>query len=563
MHPDELNVVGGAIKKQCHKKIKGLSEDSISHEYGDAFSGCDTPIGLYDQTLKWVRANLKDHIDFVIWTGDNIRHDNDRENPRFEAEIFDMNEKVADDMLETFMDDGEEDLMHIQRRVKVIPSLGNNDVYPHNLFAPGPTLQTREMFKIWREFIPSEQMHTFDRGAYFLREVIPDELVVISINTLYWFMKNPLNDNCDNRKQPGYKLFLWLGATLQECRRRDVKVWLSGHVPPIPNNIHNSCYSKIGAWLHEYNDVIIGGVWGHMNLDHWVPIDGVEAWKSINDRLSSRNLSTENHLNLENEQSVEDLYLQLGLIDSKGMHEFNKLPFTHKMFNFDEDNVVNDDDMDQVGLEEESDKYWGAPSGKVSYLESIRDEMYANLKSKKKAGENFERYSIAHISASVIPTYNPGMRIWEYNVEDLLTKRKSISLSQYFKNLLNGEIKEGDDSGYVGWDSFFTSLENDLRNEDKIEKLVTSLEAEIFSSSENDQLKAKVNDFYTLKNDKTIPKPKPDTCGLGPGYTMQALSPQRYTQLFIDLVTGKRVSLISNTNSSIPPMMKFTTWKVF
>lgn len=539
MHPDELNVVGGAIRKQCHKKPKSddFSDEDISHEFGDALSGCDSPLGLYENTLKWVRKNLKDHIDFVIWTGDNIRHDNDRQNPRFESEIFDMNERVADDMASTFMDVGEEDLLPMERRVKVIPSLGNNDVYPHNLFAPGPTLQTREMYKIWRDFIPSEQMHTFDRGAYFIREVIPDELVVISINTLYWFTKNPLNDNCDARKQPGYKLFLWLGATLRECRKRGVKVWLSGHVPPIPNNIHNSCYSKISAWLHEYSDVVIGGVYGHMNLDHWVPLDGVKAWKSINDRLTAKgdsefNINTSmakpwmDTIDWDEEQSVEELYVELGLIDNQGVLNVDNLPFTHKALNFDEDNIQ---------PLKRTDRFMGAPNGKVSYLEDIRDEMYASLKGKRKSGEHFQRYSIAHISASVIPTYNPGMRVWEYNVEDLIkSKRKGTSYKDYFSGLLKSN-RVGDDSGYVGWSEFFANLEQELLQEDELDKMVTALEDNLTMDISNQELRQHIDSFYTSKVDKTIPKPQPADVELGPGYVMQALSPQRYTQYYIDL----------------------------
>ncbi|GMF00222.1 unnamed protein product [Ambrosiozyma monospora] len=223
MHPDELNVIGADISEQCHRKHKHTPKDEKSHVFGDAMSGCDSPMDLYRDTLSWIKENLKDHIDFVVWTGDNIRHDNDRLNPRTEMDIFDMNRQVADLFTETFMDDDEDDVMPIDRRVSVVPSLGNNDVYPHNLFAPGPTLQTREMFQIWRNFVPSEQMHVFDRGVYFFKEVIPGELAVLSINTLYFFNKNPLNDNCDSRKQPGYKLFEWLGYTLKELRKRNIK----------------------------------------------------------------------------------------------------------------------------------------------------------------------------------------------------------------------------------------------------------------------------------------------------------------------------------------------------
>lgn len=46
--------------------------------------------------------NLRDKIDFIVWTGDNVRHDNDRNYPRTEQNIFEMNEHVSKLMYETF-----------------------------------------------------------------------------------------------------------------------------------------------------------------------------------------------------------------------------------------------------------------------------------------------------------------------------------------------------------------------------------------------------------------------------------------------------------------------------
>lgn len=39
---------------------------------------------------------------------------------------------------------------------------------------------------IWKAFVPAEEYHTVARGAYFSREVIPDQLVVVSLNTMYF-----------------------------------------------------------------------------------------------------------------------------------------------------------------------------------------------------------------------------------------------------------------------------------------------------------------------------------------------------------------------------------------
>lgn len=530
MHPDELNVIGAAIRKKCHKIIKNINDNSdVSHKFGDPLSGCDSPIDLYKETLKWIRENLKDHIDFVIWTGDNIRHDNDRSNPRTEMDIFDMNEKVANDFSKTFMDEDEDDMLPFDRRVKVIPSLGNNDVYPHNLFAPGPTLQTREMYKIWREFVPTEQMHTFDRGAYYLREVIPGKLVVLSINTLYWFQSNPLNDNCDNRKQPGYKLFLWLGATLKECRRRNLKVWLSGHVPPIPKNIHHSCFTKISVWMHEYRDIIIGGVWGHMNIDHWVPLDSVKAWRSIEKRLLSIGAINENEIPFIDYDQLNDMIDQDYYNGDGG--EYNEDEDEDE----DNDHETVEDLYRSFGIDIEdpasyhlhtfSDRYMGAPNGKVSYLKGIRDQMYSKLKGKKKGGLNSERYALAHISSSVIPTYNPGMRVWEYNITEFRSLDSDSNLQNENFNILKSE----------SWNQFFDDLEVQLDNEKDLELLEIELETRLEKDIDDVTAKEEYVNLMSLTKDRTIPNIMPKDLELGPAYKPQTFTPENYVQYYLDL----------------------------
>jgi hypothetical protein len=36
----------------------------------------------------------------------------------------------------------------------------------------------------------SQQYHTFARGGYYASEVIPNKLVVVALNTLFWFDSN-------------------------------------------------------------------------------------------------------------------------------------------------------------------------------------------------------------------------------------------------------------------------------------------------------------------------------------------------------------------------------------
>lgn len=465
LHPDPHYKVGSSTFDMCHG---GKGE---SGKFGDAMLGCDSPMTLVESTLQWIEDNLKDKIDFIVWTGDNMRHDNDRRHPRNEVDIFDMNEEIAGMMQKRFGN-------------LPIPSLGNNDVYPHNLFAAGPTLQTREFFKIWRPFVPQLQLHIFNRGAYFFQEVIPNQLAVLSINTLYLFQSNPLVDNCDRKKDPGYKLFEWLGYVLKEMRKRNMKVWLTGHVPPNAKNYDISCLRKYIVWSHEYRDVIIGGLYGHMNIDHFIPLDSRMAYKSLKGKLGK--------LGYDYDSTVFDL--------DHDEEDDVALEQLYKIYN----STIYLDSIEELGFDIDFNKdVWvegGVPSGKVEYMETLRENMYAGIKGKKKSGVNSERYSIAHVAASVVPTFNPGLRVWEYNITDLH----------------NAETKQ-----VQGWDVFFAKVDHLLDEED--------------DTDYNDPFVTFQQKVEILKRDKTLPPKMPANSALGPGHVPQLFTPERYAQYYLDL----------------------------
>lgn len=451
-------------------------------KYGDAMLGCDSPMELVQDTIKWVKENLGDKIDFIIWTGDNVRHDNDRRFPRTEVNIFDLNQEISD-------------LMHENFGTLPIPSLGNNDVFPHNLFSPGPTLQTRELFKIWRPFVPQDQLHVFNRGAYFFHEVIPNHLAVLSINTLYLFQSNPLVDNCDGKKQPGYKLFEWLGNVLKEMRARKMKVWLTGHVPPNEKNYDISCLRKYVVWAHEYRDVIIGGLYGHMNIDHFIPLDSVQAYKSIKTKFAP--LGFDQAHDFEEGAESED-------------EETDELDWTLEEAYAASNSPVFDDFPGSDSRPMQSLRYddirieGGIPSRKVGFLDSVRKNLYAAIKGKKKAGKLSQRYAIAHVTASIVPTFNPGLRVWEYNITNL---EEEINQSQL----------------HMPWDAFFRSLDTLWDDEE---------EADYYDDdvSISDQMNI-------FKRDKTFPPKMPKDLSPGPAYIPQTFTPERYVQYYADLAS--------------------------
>lgn len=79
--------------------------------------------------------------------------------------------------------------------VPVVPTLGNNDIFPHNIMEPGPSQVTRQYADIWRSFLPETQYHVFEKGGYYWQQVLPGRngewgpssdggLAVFSLNTL-------------------------------------------------------------------------------------------------------------------------------------------------------------------------------------------------------------------------------------------------------------------------------------------------------------------------------------------------------------------------------------------
>lgn len=507
IHPDPLYEEGSSVSQVCHRGTPE-DDDDYAARFGVAMGGCDGSPDLMEYTLKWIEDNLKDKIDFVVWTGDNIRHDNDRKHPRTEAQIFEMNGKVSKLFYNTFRDKNSVNPKDFD--AQVIPSLGNNDVFPHNLFSLGPTLQTRELYNIWSNFIPEEQQRVFARDTSFFVEVIPGKLAVLSINTLYLYKANPLVDNCNSKKQPGYQLLSWLGYTLEELRQRGMKVWLSGHVPPIPKNFDSTCYNKFTLWTHEYRDVIIGGLYGHMNIDHFIPVDGKKAWKDLK-AAADGNVKVNVHDSDDSGDSDvedEDVFLDSAVAASEahlmGAKPVNKGAYMDSLregyYNKIASRLNGDDDKKKDKKKKKKKK------------NNNNNRKKKNKDRKKDKDENMERYSIVTVSTSIIPTFNPGFRVWEYNISGI------------------------EDAGFVEaqslkpWDKFFKELEVKLSKHDEIDDRELSEKAVIWKSLKNGG-----SSGQSKKEDKTIPKKMPSDCKPGPAYTPQLFSPTKFVQYYADL----------------------------
>ncbi|EGO01896.1 hypothetical protein SERLA73DRAFT_49578, partial [Serpula lacrymans var. lacrymans S7.3] len=337
MHPDPFYKNGTSQSSSCHRNQPKSA--ARSGYYGTPFSECDSPLRLTNLTLDFLEKNWSAEIDFVIWTGDSARHDNDRKIPRTTDEIYDSNRAVAKKMSKIFLSKG----------IPVIPSLAHvrvinayfvsrvlnanltallqeyhvtwyvvkiQCVYCVDSLVIGPNTITNEfsscvvtpilivfclttVLRIWSSFIPFASYQVFQRGAYYSVEVVPNALAVISLNTMYFYDANKgylhslytvckfdtdtdSFSGCEYREpnDPGNLQFDWLDVQLEMFRSRGMQVWITGHVPPSSGNYFPECYYRYVELSLRYQDTILGHLFGHMNADHFFFLDAkdLEIW---------------------------------------------------------------------------------------------------------------------------------------------------------------------------------------------------------------------------------------------------------------------------------------------
>ncbi|KLT41553.1 hypothetical protein CC85DRAFT_247424, partial [Cutaneotrichosporon oleaginosum] len=344
----------------------GDDDDIEAGEWGTPISDCDSPITLVDLTFEWLKKEWTEQVDFIVWTGDSARHDIDRFLPRSGKEIFDLNKMMAQRMVETF-----------GKKVPIIPSLGNNDVYPHNIMEPGPNRVTQEFLTIWKHFIPEEYRHVFERGGYFAVEVIPDQLAVISLNSIYFFVSNTAVDGCrPGSGEPGDQEMEWLEVQLQQYRDRGMQVHLIGHVAPHEGLYYDDCYVRYGDLALRYQDTIVGHHYGHQNIDHFFFMDVPELEAISNGASAAANGTL--YLEIEPEQKLAH--------PSSGRFKI----FGRK---------------------------------KSATLKDQLRKSFAGLPGPTEL--KYKDYAVINVAPSIIPTYQPAARIYSYNITGISLDSKA------------------------------------------------------------------------------------------------------------------------------------------
>ncbi|KAF4978926.1 hypothetical protein FZEAL_4764 [Fusarium zealandicum] len=495
-HPDEFYKAHSSTAEgiACHRG-KGAAGT-----YGAETSDCDSPMELVDATLGWIRTHLKDDIDFVVWTGDTARHDSDEKLPRNAGHVLGTNRQVAKKVIKAFSDHGSLD-------IPVVPTFGNNDFLPHNIFYPGPNKWLQDYSKIWHRFIPEEQRHSFAFGGWFEVEVIPNKLSVFSLNTMYFFDRNAGVDGCANPSEPGFKHLEWLSIQLQRLRERGMKAILIGHVPPARTESKQlwdeTCWQKYTLWLKQYRDVVTGSLYGHMNIDHFLFQDTKDIDLSLYDQADTTREPIEEDFSIE---SKSDYLIEL-------RDSWSDLPGAAAS--------AKEEDIDDEEFDEQENDVNDLGKKKKKKGRKHNKKKKGGLR--KIGGKYGERYQVSLISPSVVPNYLPTIRVVEYNItglENAAVWTDTFDVNAEVPEEVS-EIWEDEDKSEDGEDSR-QELKRDLEVERRRKKKKSK--------------KGKKGKKKRPKNPElVVPDDPPKESLPGPAYYPQTLTFTGYTQYFANL----------------------------
>eukprot|EP00127_Corallochytrium_limacisporum_P006191 Clim_evm8s221 gene=Clim_evmTU8s221 len=257
-HLDNLYRKGSRKSKECHHG------DGSAAKWGE--HKCDAPPYLVEGVIKSMAEQFPDP-DFMILTGDNARHDNDQKVPRGSKEIAHNIDQVAEIIHN-----------HYRHGVPVLPSIGNNDIFPHNQILPQHDKMLPRMAKAWSRFLTQKELKFFEKHGYYSSKVA-SHLVVVALNTSFVHSANGEVHNCNHKASAGHKMFKFLTRELDAAEANEMKVVISGHVPPGEGHWKRHCERQFAKIVADYPKQIAGLLFGHHHSDsfHFIKKDGKEV----------------------------------------------------------------------------------------------------------------------------------------------------------------------------------------------------------------------------------------------------------------------------------------------
>jgi hypothetical protein len=272
IHIDPFYIPNSSVSRSCHA---GSNEGGTPHSYGIYI--CDTAPSLFYSTVEFISSI--ENLDFVLITGDISRHDNDKKIPISMQETVWAHEVISGAFRTTLPS------------VPVLFTLGNNDVFPRQLFSYKESKDLlNQIADIWAPYLNDNYfmipelledsmlkkpaLETFRKYGYYVKEV-SRSLFVVSLNTLVFFRRNSLVTECHIKDSDGDRHIKWLYDVLHDIvkieKRTGLKqnVIIIGHIIPSYDLYKESCFEQYRNFMHQYSSQIVGQFFGHSDLDYF------------------------------------------------------------------------------------------------------------------------------------------------------------------------------------------------------------------------------------------------------------------------------------------------------
>ncbi|XP_054258449.1 acid sphingomyelinase-like phosphodiesterase 3b [Macrosteles quadrilineatus] len=215
-------------------------------KYGDY--NCDSPWPLIESAVLAMKAKHGENIEFVLWTGDALSNPSRQHLADNFAAVRNLTHLLSHAFSSSF----------------VFPVLGHND--PKS--AAAETQPYRHLSSMWRNWLPPEVLHTFNKGGFYSIEQKSRRLRLVALNTNLWTGE-------EGGEDPGGQ-WQWLETLMAKSYRLKETIYLVGHMAPgtderlgSPSRTsmaprHNSRYLRL---VRRYADIITGQFFGHLHSD--------------------------------------------------------------------------------------------------------------------------------------------------------------------------------------------------------------------------------------------------------------------------------------------------------
>ncbi|XP_021695598.1 acid sphingomyelinase-like phosphodiesterase 3b [Aedes aegypti] len=158
LHFDSYYSTKGDILRSCWANEFSSSSSNTKKPgpFGDYM--CDSPWSLLESASQAMKSKQGDNVEFVLWTGDGLSHGAKR---LHEAARMELLRNVTELLSRTFPSQF------------VFPVVGHDD----------GTLNFGQLGELWRHWLPSEALQTFEKGGYYSIEQKRSNLRIIALNT--------------------------------------------------------------------------------------------------------------------------------------------------------------------------------------------------------------------------------------------------------------------------------------------------------------------------------------------------------------------------------------------